>query len=404
MKSFLSFDEARERLLSQVTPVGTEHISLDKSTGRILAMDLVAKYHVPPFDRSPYDGYAFRAVDTLHASIEHPVTFQILEEVAAGTTPQKEVLPFTATKILTGAPIPVCADAVVPYEKTTFTDKTVTLCHSLSCGENIIRAGEDVKAGSLLAKSGTLIDPGLAGTLASQGIASPLVYKKPVIGLISTGNEVVELDIHPEPGQIHNSNRYTLTCALEKMGCEVTYLGLAGDKPDKIAALLTLGLDTCDGLVLTGGVSVGDYDFTPAAMELAGITLLFRGVSMKPGMACAYGIGKGKPVCALSGNPASSITNFYAVALPALKKLAGYYEVLPREFPVTLSTPFGKKSGCTRFLRGQLDLSQGNITLRLPKDQGNVVISSSIGCDAFAIVPAGSGPIDTNTVLKGFLL
>lgn len=404
MKSFLSYEEARERLLSQVTPINTEYIPLEKSTGRILAMDLVAKYHVPPFDRSPYDGYAFRAADTIQASAQHPVTFQILEEVAAGAAPQKEVQPFTATKILTGAPIPAGADAVVPFEKTTFTEQTVTLCHSLSSGENIIKAGEDVKAGTLLAKCGTVIDAGLAGTLASQGIAKPLVYKKPVIGLISTGNEVVELDIHLQPGQIHNSNRYTLTCALEKLGCDVMYLGLAGDRPEAIAALIRHGLDTCDGLVVTGGVSVGDYDFTPAAMELANVTILFRGVAMKPGMACAYGIAKGKPVCALSGNPASSVTNFYAVALPALKKMAGYERVLPTEFPVTLSTPFAKKSGCTRFLRGQLDLSQGNILLRLPKDQGNVVISSSIGCDAFAIVPAGSGPIDTNTVLKGFLL
>lgn len=404
METFLSYVEAREILLSRVNQISTEAIPLEESGGRILAMDLVAAKPVPPFDRSPYDGYAFRAEDTLSASADTPVTLEILEEVPAGATPAHKLAPFTAIKILTGAPIPEGADAVVPFEKTTFTDKEVTLYGTFSSGANIVRAGEDVKAGAVLARAGARIDPGLAGTLAAQGITKPLVYRKPLVGLISTGNEVVEPDTPLKPGQIYNSNRYSLSAALRRIGCEVEYLGLAGDNPKDISRLIDLGLRMCDSILLTGGVSVGDYDFTPAAMEQSGVDILFRGVEIKPGMACAYGIRNGKAVCGLSGNPASSITNFYAVALPSFKKLCGYREVFPVEFPLTLSTGFSKKSPCTRFLRGRLDLSEGSPRLCLPKDQGNVILSSSIGCDAFAIVPAGSGPVDTATILKGFMV
>ena len=156
--------------------------------------------------------------------------------------------------------------------------------------------------------------------------------------------------------------------------------------------------------MLTGGVSAGDYDVTPAAMEAAGARLLFRGVDMKPGMACAYGVRDGRLICALSGNPASSLTNLCAVALPALKKLAGAGTCVPQEFPVALSSGFDKKSPKTRFLRGRLSLKDGTARMELPKDQGNVVLSSAIGCDLMAVVPAGSGPLSAGTVLKGFLL
>ena len=156
--------------------------------------------------------------------------------------------------------------------------------------------------------------------------------------------------------------------------------------------------------MLTGGVSVGDYDLTPAAMERSGVELLFRGVDMKPGMACAYGVWNGKPVCALSGNPASAITNFHAIAAPVLRKLGGQSDCLPQEISVKLVNGFRKKSPGTRFLRGILDLSDGTVRMRVPREQGNVVLSSTIGCNVMAIIPAGSEPIPEGTELKGFLI
>ena len=332
------------------------------------------------------------------------MALRILEEIPAGSVPTKEITAGTAAKVFTGAPIPQGADVVVMYEKTVFTDHSVMLFAPLKAGDNIVRTGEDICKGSILAKRGTVIDAGLAGTLSAQGVAQPFVFKKPRVALISTGSELVEADAVPKAGKIRNSNRYMLEAQLKQLGCEPIYLGIAGDSVADISALLSKGLTDCDAIITTGGVSVGDYDLTPAAMEASGVEVLFRGVDMKPGMACAYGVKGGKLICGLSGNPASALTNFYTVALPALKKLTGQSVYMPQEIQVTLSNGFSKRSPKTRFLRGKLELNNGTVCMSLPKDQGNVVLSSTIGCNVMAVVPAGSGPLEAGTVLKGFLL
>ena len=398
------YERARDLLLSVTKPVGVEHISLFDCGDRVLAQDLIAQENVPAFDRSPYDGYALRAKDTDGASAENPVTLQVLEEVPAGAVPTKEITVGTAAKVLTGAPIPTGADVVVMYEKTEFSDDFVTLFAPLKAGDNIVRTGEDIRKGTVLAQAGTVIDPGLSGTLAAQGVANPLVYRMPRVAILSTGSELVEADAIPEAGKIRNTNRYMLETALKRLGCEPVYLGIAGDSVADISELINKGLTECDAVITTGGVSVGDYDLTPAAMEALGAEILFRGVDMKPGMACAYGTKNGKLICGLSGNPASALTNFYAVALPALRKLTGQKAYLPQEVQIKLSNGFQKKSPKTRFLRGRLELKDGMVCINLPKDQGNVVLSSTIGCDVMAVVPAGSGPLEAGTVLKGFLL
>lgn len=398
------YERAQELLLSAVNPVGVERISLSECGGRILAQDLIAQENVPAFDRSPYDGYALRAEDTALATEGHPVILRVLEEVPAGAVPTKEITSGTAAKVLTGAPIPQGADVVVMYEKTEFTDHSVMLFEPLKAGDNIVRTGEDIRKGTVLAQAGTVIDPGLSGTLAAQGVANPYIYRIPRVAILSTGSELVEADDIPEAGKIRNTNRYMLETALKRLGCEPVYLGIAGDSVADISALINKGLSECDAVITTGGVSVGDYDLTPAAMEASGAEILFRGVDIKPGMACAYGIKDGKLICGLSGNPASALTNFYAVALPALRKLTGQRAYLPQEIQVKLSNGFPKKSPKTRFLRGRLELKDGMVCMNLPKDQGNVVLSSTIGCDVMAVAPAGSGPLDAGTVLKGFLL
>lgn len=404
MEQNVTFERGRQLLLDAVRPVDCETLPLSLCGGRVLGEDLTARENVPPFDRSPYDGFALRGADTAQASPEAPVTLSILEQVPAGSVPTCQVAPGTAVKVFTGTSIPSEADCVVMFEDTRFDQAQVTLSRPVKPGSNIIRAGEDIRCGSLLAPRGTVIDPGLAGTLAAQGVSAPLVYRRPRVALLSTGSELTEAEEVPGPGKIRNSNRYMLEAALKALGCEAVYLGIAGDRVEDIAPLMEKGLEECDALVSTGGVSVGDYDVTPEAMEAAGAELLFRGVNMKPGMACAYGVWQGKPLCALSGNPASSLTNFRAVAMPALRRLAGHRQVLPRQFPVVLLDGFGKKSRNTRFLRGRLVLEDGKAAMTLSPDQGNVVLSSAIGCDVMAMIPAGSGPVPAGTVLKGFLL
>lgn len=404
MNKGITYEAARHIAANAVLPLGKEPVPLDQAYGRILAEPLIAKEHVPPFDRSPYDGYALRSWDVQNASPDSPVTLRVLEEIPAGGVAHHTVTEGTAVKVLTGAPIPPGADTVCMFEKTLFTDDTVTIFYPSKYGSNIVRMGEDVQKGTILAPEGTRIDPGLAGTLAAQNVTHPMVYRRPQVGLISTGSELVSPGEPLEPGKIYNSNAYTFSAVLHKLGCVPQYLGTAGDSVREIADFIRQGLERCDALILTGGVSVGDYDLTPEAMTEAGATMLFRRVDMKPGMACAYGVCEGKLICGLSGNPASSITNFYAVAYGAFRKLCGWKEILPQEIQVTLKQPFRKKSPCTRFLRGQLELQDGSVLMAMPEDQGNVVLSSTIGCDVMAVVPAGSGPLDRGTKLKGFLL
>ena len=400
----MDYTRARDLLLARVSPVDCEQVPLADCAGRVLAEALTAAEDVPPFDRSPYDGYALRAADTAGIDGERPVTLKILEEIPAGRVGRCAVTPGAAAKVLTGSPLPEGADAIVPFEGTRFTEETVTLFKPVAPGSNVIRAGEDVRTGDLLAAAGTVIDGGLAATLAGQNVAWPRVFRVPRVGVVSTGSELVEPGRPLSPGRIYNTSRYALAATLQRDGTEPVFVGCAGDEVDAIAALIRDGLSRCDALVLTGGVSVGDYDLTPDAMERCGVELLFRGVALKPGMACCYGLAGGKPVMALSGNPASAMTNYYAIARPSVKKLCGLRDTLPHVVELTLATPFEKKSGATRLLRGVLEIDGGRATLRLSGNQGNVVVSSLIGCSAIAEVPAGSGPLPAGTILKGFLL
>ena len=404
MEENLEYQQARALLLEQVGALDTERIPLEQCGGRVLAEDIVAGEDIPPFDRSPYDGYAFRAADTAGASADAPAILRVLEEIPAGGVSHIPVTAGTAVRVMTGAPIPLGADAVVMYEKTHFTQDTVAVFQQFTPGTNIVRAGEDVRRGEVLARRGMRIDPGLAGTLASLGIGRPAVYRLPRIGILSTGSELVEVGRKPEPGQIRNANRYALTAAVDREGWEAVYLGAAGDDVEEISRLVEQGLSSCDAVISTGGVSAGDFDLTPAAMERAGVCMLFQRVAIKPGMSCAYGVRAGKPVCALSGNPASALTNFYVLTLPALRKLAGYCEPLPAEFPASLEYGFGKASPAARFLRGRLEIRDGRTWIVPPGGQGNVVLSSTIGCDMMAEIPAGSGPVAAGTELRGFML
>ena len=404
MPSVTNYREARDMLAAAARPVGTERIPLAACAGRVLAQDVVAARDVPPFDRSPFDGYVLRTEDVCGASRETPVTLRILEEIPASQVPRFALTAGTASKILTGAPIPEGGDAVVPFEHTSFTEDEVMVYAPLKSGHNIVRIGEDIRRGMLLCQRGQRIDAGVMGSLAGQNVVEPLVYRRPRVAILSTGSELVELGHDLPPGKIHDTNRYSMAAAVSRLGAEPVMFPSAVDKVEDIAEAIDAALRDCDALITTGGVSVGDYDLTPAAMEAIGTELLFGRVDLKPGMACAYGLRDGKMLCGLSGNPASSITNFYAVALPAFRRLCGLRDYETHEFPVTLAERFGKRSPSNRLLRGFADLRDGTVKLRLSEGQGNVMISGLIGCDLAAMIPAGSGPVEAGTVLKGFFL
>ena len=414
--TILSCEEARKRLLQFTGPVGTEKVRLPDCFGRILAEDIRAAVDVPDWPRSAFDGYAFRAADTSSASPETPVTLRILEEVPAGKVPETRLTEGTAVRILTGAMLPEGADSVEMFEKTEFTETSVTLFHPGRPGNNVVPRGEDAVRGQLLAAKGTRIDPGLMGVFASQGLREIPAFRIPKVGVISTGTEVIDaspaqagpgdLPAPPPRGKIYNSNRALFEGELQKLGMRPVRIGIARDSVREIRELLELALEQCDAVLLTGGVSVGAYDLTGKAILEAGGEPLFSGVAMKPGKACFYAARNGKMICALSGNPASAMTNYHAVAKAGLKRLCGWEteNCFPAEIRVTLKEDFSKKSKNERWVRGSLDLSDGTVRIDVPKQQKNSALSSTVGCDVMAVIPAGSGPLPAGTVLKGYLM
>lgn len=403
MQTNIDYKAARALLLSRVTPVPAERLPFDRCAGRVLAEDITAAENVPPFDRSPYDGYAFRAADTAGADRDRPVTLRVLEEIPAGSMWTREVGPGEAVKILTGAPVPPGADAVTKYEDTEFTADTVTLFSSFAPGENVVPRGEDVAAGDVVASRGTVIDAALVGVLAAQHCLTPLVYELPRVAVITTGSELAAPEEVLSGGRIVNTNLYTFTAELARLGCRVTGHTCADD-PEIIARVIREALGESDMVVTTGGVSVGDYDYTPDAMERAGGEMLVRTLRLKPGGASAYGIRDGKLICGLSGNPASALTNFYAVVLPALRRQRGMASPELTELIVTLGEDFPKKSPKTRLIRGRLDLSDGTARMHVSRAQGNGVLHSLSGCDLLAEIPAGSGRLPAGTELRAYLI
>ena len=401
---FVSIEEGRQKILDAVTIVPTETIPLGDAYGRVLAMDVVAMEDVPSFDRSPLDGYAFRAEDTAGASKENPVILKVVDYIPAGDISHVPVTKGTAVRLMTGAPVPEGADCVCKYEETDFTEQEVKIFCPGKQNDNIIRKGEDVVKGTVLAEKGTVIDSGLMGTLAGQNIPEPLVYKQICAGIIATGSELVPVGQEPGPGMIIDTNEYTLTGAMEHMGFRVRRYGIADDTEEAIADILKKAMQECDVILITGGASVGDFDVTPKAMEKAGIRLLFQGVDMKPGKACEYGVCGEKLVCGLSGHPSSSLTNLLLVGLAGLRKMSGIKDYLPKEIDLVLANDFGKHSKNDRVIRGTLMIEDGIAKIRVPKGQGNVMISSTIGSDCVAVVPGGRGPLKAGDKIKGYLI
>ena len=401
---FVSIEEGRQKILDAVTIVPTETIPLGDAYGRVLAMDVVAMEDVPSFDRSPLDGYAFRAEDTSGASKETPVTLKVSDYIPAGDISHVPVTKGTAVRLMTGAPVPEGADCVCKYEETEFTEQEVKIFCPGKQNDNIIRKGEDVVKGTVLAEKGTMIDSGLMGTLAGQNIPEPLVYKQICAGIIATGSELVPVGQEPGPGMIIDTNEYTLTGAMEHMGFRVRRYGIADDTEEAIADILKKAMQECDVILITGGASVGDFDVTPKAMEKAGIRLLFQGVDMKPGKACEYGVCGEKLVCGLSGHPSSSLTNLLLVGLAGLRKMSGIKDYMPKEIDLVLANDFGKQSKNDRVIRGTLMIEDGIAKIRVPKGQGNVMISSTIGSDCVAVVPGGRGPLKAGDKIKGYLI
>ncbi|MEL7567776.1 MAG: gephyrin-like molybdotransferase Glp [Dehalobacterium sp.] len=404
MKKNISLEEAQDLLLSRCPQIEMEHVRMIDALGRVLSKDLRAEGCIPPFNRSPYDGYTFRSEDAKEATRDHPVVLEVIEEVPAGHAPKSKVSNGKAVKILTGAPIPEGADAVIKYEETKAKDDYISIFRSIKTGENIVPAGEDVAVGDMIADKGTVINPPVMGLMASLGITEVPVYKRPRIAIVSTGDELLDAAKPLTPGKIRNSNSYTLLGYIKSIGAEPVMIGIAKDKAEEVASLIQEGLDKADMVITTGGVSVGDYDVVGRSINLIGAETLYWKINIKPGSPTLAAVKDGKVILGLSGNPAAAMIIFQLLGFPYIKKLAGKVDYLSPKLEVVLKNDFRKSSPGRRFLRGKLVFEEGIIYIDNTGGQENGVLSSLNGSNLLAEIPAGSGPIKSGEKLTAYLI
>ena len=400
MKKNVSLETAQQFLLAQVAPKGERAVFLTEATGTVLSRAVLAPLNLPPFDRSPLDGYVLRAADVRQASKAQPVALRVVEEVRAGFVASQTVECGCAVKIMTGAPLPDGADVVVPFEDVDCKGDLVCITEPLASGSNIIYAGEDVAAGDLVAEAGAIVTPPLVGLLAALGIETVFVYQTCKVAVFSTGDELVEPPQVLQPGKIYNSNLHSLRAYCYMLGVETMALPTVVDEENAIAARLEEALQQADLVITTGGVSVGDYDLLPAALQKVGAKVLFHGLDLKPGSPAMGAVCRGKPVLALSGNPAAALIAFELLGVSLLKKIRGWQNVLPQRVCAILADDFAKPSAQRRFVRVRLEARGTQLHAKLAGSQSNGALQSMVVSNALLDVPAGSGPLKEGQIVE----
>lgn len=392
--------EALRIVLSAATKLPSTEVALVDIDGYVLAEDITAGHNVPPFDNSAMDGYALQAADIAGAGEDNPASLELIDEQPAGKSTDIKVVPGTAIKIMTGAPVPAGADIVVPVERTHFAGDRVEIPAPLRIGANIRKAGEDMAAGSLAASAGTVVNPAIVGLLASLGYSRIKVTDKPKVAVIGTGNELVAVDQPLAPGKIRDSNSYALTAQARACGARVTRLGVAGDTKASVDNLVKKALADADVVVTSGGVSVGDYDFVKDVMTDLGAQLKFWGVRQKPGKPLAFWVLKDKLIFGLPGNPVASMLCFEEYVRPALLKMMGRTKLLRPVVVARLTHDLKKKPGRTHFIGVRVEATDSPYKATVNGRQGSGIIKSLAGADGVAIVPADVSEVKAGESLE----
>ncbi|MGI6011079.1 MAG: gephyrin-like molybdotransferase Glp [Ruminococcus sp.] len=398
----VELEEGLNLLLQQGRKMDTEKVPVAEADGRVLAEDIISRESIPPFDRSPYDGYALIAADTVCASKENPVTLSVIEEVPAGYAPVHELNPGQAVKILTGAPVPSGATAIVKYEDTQFTDTAVSIFAPCREGSNIVLAGEDVKEGELVVEKGRQLSPALVGLMAGLGYEKVSVYRPLTAALLSTGDELIPIGEKLKPGKIRNSSIYMIASYLQRWQVKTSVLGIEKDRAEQIAGKIKEGLAGHDLMITTGGVSVGDYDMVLEALKILKADILFWKVKMKPGMAFVGAVWEGKPILALSGNPSAAAVSLFMLGRPLIRKMSGRKEYRTEEIQVRMMEDFPKKSPSRRFLPGTLEIIEGEAWIRFAKKQGNGMLNPMRDCEILGEIEAGSPPMKRGSIIRAY--
>ncbi len=404
MKQNLPLEEAQDILLNRITLPEDSKVPLIDALGRILSRDVVSKHNIPFFDRSPVDGYAALASDTMNAAPSQPIRLKVLEEIPAGYVAANKITSGTTVKVMTGAPLPEGADVVVKYEEVERQGDYISVFEPLRYQENVVYAGEDVKVGEVVAKKGIVVSPALVGLLAGMGIADVPVYQPVKVGILSTGDELISLGEAIQPGKIYDSNRYTLQARCLELGAQPVMLGTVMDCKEKVAARIREGLEQADVFITTGGVSVGDYDVIQDALRVLGAEIIFWKVDIKPGSPILAAVKDGKLIIGLSGNPVAALLTFDLLVVPMLKKMMGQKNYLYSKIQGKMAGGFKKESEKRRFLRARLLLQDGDIAFQLTGIQNNSALKSMMECNVFVDVPAGSGPLKPGDLVSAHVL
>jgi molybdopterin molybdotransferase len=387
MAGLTPLPDAQKVVLDAASVLSLEKISILDALGRVLGEDIVAERDNPPWDNSAMDGFAVRWEDIKQEHvIQKPVTLSIIEDVPAGTMPSKAVGSGQAIRIMTGAPIPRGADTVLKVEDTEPTPDAVRVFKAEPKGANIRPQGEDVKKGDCIIAKGTRIRPSEVGMLAILAKSLVFVYQQPRVAILSTGDELADLDERFSEEKIINSNSYGIAAAVQEAGGIPLLLGIARDTPMALKEKISQGLNA-DMVVLSGGVSMGDYDFTKAVFQELGAEMNFWKLAIRPGQPLAFGKIQGKLAFGLPGNPVSSMVTFEQLVRPALLKMSGCRSYGRPVVQAIFQEGFSKRADRRHFLRGILTREEGVFKVRTTGDQGSGILTSMVKANCLIDVP-----------------
>ncbi|HEY0338004.1 MAG TPA: gephyrin-like molybdotransferase Glp [Burkholderiales bacterium] len=395
----MAVDKAREVIARFLTPVAaTERVHVRAALGRVLAADVISPLDVPARDNSAMDGYAVRFSDLKSDS---EATLKVTGTAFAGAPFAGELKPGEAVRIMTGGVVPHGADTIIMQEHVKAAEGRVTIGGGHRKGQNLRRAGEDLKAGAPALMRGRRLRPAEIGLAASLGVPELQVYRKLRVAFFSTGDELVSIGTVPKEGQIFDSNRYTIHGMLERLGCEAMDMGVVRDDPKLLEEAFVQAANAADVVITSGGVSVGEADFVKDLLNELGEVVFWK-IAMKPGRPLAYGRVGGAHFFGLPGNPVSVMVTFYQFVRDALLKLAGEEPVQPvPSFKVPCTSALKKAPGRTEFQRGILTrAADGQLTVRVTGEQGSGILRSMSEANCFIILSTDQGNVTPGTMVE----
>lgn len=401
---------ARDAIMSAVPLLPLETVPLQRARGRVLGEPVISPVDLPPWNSSAMDGFAVRAPDIAGASASRPVLLRLLEEIPAGGFPALPLRPGTATRVMTGAPVPVGTDSVVRIEHTDGGSAgVVSIQRDDDAGRNVRQRGEDLRAGDTVLAAGAEMSAGAIGAAAAVGRSVLAVRRRPLVALASSGDELVEVDAFAEVlagRRIVSSNGYALAAQIEEAGAEVRSLGIAPDDAEIFRERLRGGLG-CDAVVTTAGISVGAHDHTIEVLEALGTQVHFWRVRMKPGSPLAFGMiggAGGTPWFGLPGNPVSAMVTFELFVRPALLRMAGHRAVHRPSVAARLAEGFETRASLTHFLRARIRREGSGYVASLTGPQGSNLLTSMAAADALVVIPEGVASVPSGGTVTAILL